>query len=252
MKGVILAAGASTRLRPLTDQVPKCLLEVGEKPILGRTLECLLVNGVTEVVIVTGYREVQIRDYVRGQFPNLAVTWLSNDQYASTNNIYSLWLTRGSVSDQDVLLLDSDIVFDSRIIGLLLTAGHENCLAVTRDKSLGHEEIKVRTDREGGIVEIGKGVSLDKASGESIGIEKFGRAFIGRLFTVLDRKILLEKSVNQFYEAAFQEVIDGGETIVAVNVGDLPCMEIDTAEDLETARAMIAARIPTTGARGGG
>lgn len=250
MKGVILAAGASTRLKPLTNDVPKCLLEVGEKPILGRMLECLLVNGVTEVVIVTGYRESQIRDYVKVHFPRLAVTWLSNELYASTNNIYSLWLTRGSVSDNDVLLLDSDIVFDSRIIGLLLTSGHQNCLAVTTGVSLGHEEIKVRVDGDGAIVEISKEVPPGKAFGESIGIEKFSRTLMGRLFAVLDRKILSEKNVNQFYEAAFQEVIDGGQTILAVNVGNLPCMEIDTAEDLETARAMIAARITAAEGRG--
>ncbi len=237
MKGVILAAGASTRLKPLTNSIPKCLLEVGEKPILGRTLDCLLVNGVTEVVIVTGYRESQIRDYVHEHFPDLTVKWLSNQRYESTNNIFSLWLTQESVLDSEILLLDSDIVFDSRIIGLLLTSGHENCLAVSRGKSLGHEEIKVRIDGKGGIAEISKEVPPEKALGESIGIEKFGRTFIRLLFEVLDRKIRREQNVNQFYEAAFQELIDSGQTVVAVDVGALPCMEIDTADDLETARA---------------
>ncbi len=242
MKGVILAAGASTRLRPLTNHLPKCLLEVGEKPILGRTLECLLANGITEVVIVTGYRESQIRKYVSDRFPRLAVTWLTNQQYDSTNNIYSLWLTRESVLDNDILLLDSDIVFDSRIIGLLLTSGHENCLAVTTGKPLGHEEIKVRVAGDGSIVEISKEVVPGKALGESIGIEKFSRPFVRTLFRVLDRKIVTEKNVNQFYEAAFQEVIDGGHSLVAVDVGELSCTEIDTPDDLETARMMIDTR----------
>lgn len=250
MKGVILAAGASARLRPLTDHVPKCLLNVGDKTILARMLDGLLAQGVTEFVIVTGYRESQIRDFVKDCFPTLAVTWLSNEHYASTNNIYSLWLTRESVSDHDILLLDSDIVFDDRIIGLLLTSGHDNCLAVTTGKSLGHEEIKVRVDGNGAIEEISKEVPPEKALGESIGIEKFGGTFLGRLFAVIDRKVLSEKNVNQFYEAAFQEVIDGGQTVIAVNVGNLPCMEIDTPEDLETARAMIAARAAAAEGRG--
>jgi len=238
MKAVILAAGVAARLRPLTDHVPKCLLEVGTKTILGRTLECLRANDLSEFVIVTGYRENQIRDFVAAHFPDLSVTFLSNEHFTTTNNIYSLWLTRKNILDHDMLLLDSDIVFDKRIIGLLLTSGHENCLAITSDKILGHEEIKVRVDDKGAIVEIGKDVSPADALGESIGIEKFGRVFLRRLFEVLDRKMLVEKSVNQFYEAAFQEVIDGGEKVYAVDVGDLLCIEIDTPDDLESARSL--------------
>jgi choline kinase len=240
LKAVILAAGVASRLRPLTDQTPKCLLNVGHETILGRTLESLRLSGVNELVMVTGYREDQIRDFVMRTFPHLAVTWLSNAEYASTNNIYSLWLTRKSIAGHDMLLLDSDIVFDSRIIRLLIDSGHENCLAVSTSKPLAQEEIKVRVSADGMILEIGKEVTAADALGESIGIEKFSRQCVERLFGVLERKMLNEKSVTQFYEAAFQEVIDGGEKIAAVDVGDYPCIEIDTLEDLESARAMIA------------
>lgn len=244
MKAVILAAGKSTRLRPLTDDVPKCLLAVGGRAILGMMLENLAASGVAECVIVTGYREPQIREYVAGHNPGIAVTFLSNERYAETNNIYSLWLTRKHLAGHSMLLLDSDIVFDGAVLTLLLRSGRENCLAIARGAPLGDEEVKVRTDSAATILEIGKEVSPEEAAGESIGIEKFGPAFVGRLFDVLERKIVQRNEVNHFYEAAFQEVIDAGFGVSAIDIGNLPCVEVDTPEDLEAARALIG-----TGAR---
>jgi len=239
MIAVILAAGTATRLRPLTDTMPKCLLPIGNTTMLGMTLDNLIANGVKKVVMVTGYREQQIRDFVTARYPDLAVTFLTNTRFAETNNIYSLWLTREHLAGHAMLLLDSDIVFDPAIIGLLRDSGHENCLAVLRSKALGIEEIKVRVDSAGMIREISKEVDRAAAFGESIGIELFSPRYVARLFGVLEQKIVLRRQVNQFYEAAFQEVIDCGEHVFAVDVGNLPCMEVDTPDDLNAARTFI-------------
>jgi choline kinase len=240
MKGVILAAGVSSRLRPLTDLVPKCLLELGGKSILGMTLENLVANGIADIVIVTGYRENQIRGFVRSAFPSLNVEFVRNDRFETTNNSYSLWLTEQAVGGAGIVLLDSDIVFDRRIIGLLTGSGHESCLAMMRGKTLGDEEIKVQVAPGGAIRRIGKDVPVPEAAGESIGIEKMSGEFLGSLYRILARMITREHNVNLFYEAAFQEAIAGGEVMMAVDVGGLQCIEIDTAEDLLAARAVSA------------
>ncbi len=115
MKAVILAAGIASRLRPLTDTTPKCLLKVGERCLLQRAFDALLQNGFREFVIVTGYRQQQIVDFLEAHYPALKVTFIYNEKYAFTNNIYSLWLTRPYVDKEDILLLDSDILFDRRL-----------------------------------------------------------------------------------------------------------------------------------------
>ena len=107
MKAVILAAGIASRLRPLTDTTPKCLLKVGERCLLQRAFDALLQNGFREFVIVTGYRQQQIVNFLEAHYPALEVTFIYNEKYASTNNIYSLWLTRPYVDKEDILLLDS-------------------------------------------------------------------------------------------------------------------------------------------------
>lgn len=244
MPAIILAAGTATRLRPLTDTLPKCLLHVGEKTILGHTIDSLKNAGMKEIILVTGYRAGQIREFLSVHYPDLHATYIHNPRYEETNNIYSLWLTKDLVLGKEVLLLDSDILFDWHILPLLEAGGARSCLAVRHDRALGEEEIKVRTDARGLVAAIGKEVDPTGAVGESIGIERFSVPFVAILFRVLDRMILREKRDTIFYEAAFQEAIDGGAEIAPVDVGTYRCIEIDTAEDLSRAVREVLPFLP--------
>ena len=173
MKSVILAAGVSARLRPLTDNTPKCLLKIGGKTILERTLDNLLAYNLDDIIIVTGYLEEQIKSFVKRYYPKLNVTYIFNEQYDTTNNIYSLWMTKDLVMNNEMLLMDSDILFDKKILELLIKSKYQNCLALRSDHKLSDEEIKVRLNSDKSIAEISKTVDLKHAVGESIGIEKF-------------------------------------------------------------------------------
>ena len=235
MKTVILAAGAGSRLKPLTDHMPKCLLKVGVKSILEMTIENLLATNNSEIIIVTGYLENKIREFIRERFRHLQITYIYNELYASTNNIYSLWLAKDEVLGNDMMMLDSDIVFDERIISKLQNSGYKNCLALKRHE-VHDEEIKVKTDAHGCVIEIGKEVNVSQAEGESIGIEIFGIEALTELYVILDRKVVTEKEVNQFYEAAFQELSDN--KLFIVDTTEYFCMEIDTEEDLKIAEGL--------------
>jgi choline kinase len=239
MKAIILAAGISARLRPLTDETPKCLIQIGGKTILQRTLDNLITYNLKDLIIVTGYLEEQIKNCVRRNYPQLEVTYIFNDKYDTTNNIYSLWLTKDFVKNNEILLMDSDILFDKRILELLLKSDHPNCLALRSDHQLGDEEIKVSLNEDKSISEISKTVDLKDAFGESIGIEKFGSKFTKKLFKILDQMIVTQNKVNIFYEAAFQKAIDEGEKIFAVDIGSLKCIELDYPEDLEKANKEV-------------
>jgi len=239
MKAVILAAGIASRLRPLTNNTPKCLLTVGEKNILELTIENLLPYNFPEIIIVTGYLENQIRDFIKKRFPQINVIYIYNNLYASTNNIYSLWLAGDAVLGDDMLMMDSDIVFDRKIISQLIDSGFENCLALKRHDVLD-EEIKVKVDSAGLVLEISKEVNPAEAAGESIGIEIFGKETLPLLYSILDRKILIEKKVDQFYETAFQELVNNGYELHIIDSTDYFCMEIDTESDLKMAELLIS------------
>ncbi|MBN2424067.1 MAG: phosphocholine cytidylyltransferase family protein [Calditrichaceae bacterium] len=235
MKAVILTAGMALRLRPLTDATPKCLLKVKNKPILGQILENLAENGIDEFVIVTGYLREQVLTYVETQYPELKITFIYNEVYDSTNNIYSLWLTKNEVAGESFLLLDGDIVFDKQIVELLNECGHPSALALRSSGHVGEEDMKVMADKKGFVKEINKSMNPAEAAGESIGIELFSAETSKLLFDELHIMMEEENKVNVWYEEAFQRIINKGVKIAAVDVHDLKCMELDTVEDFEQA-----------------
>ena len=116
MIGVILAAGMAKRLRPLTDTQPKCLLKVGERTLLERTVDAQLAAGINELVVVTGYRGEMIRNFLTEHYPSLTIHFIHNADYEHNNNIFSLWMTRPYTDGKDFLLMDSDILLDPQLV----------------------------------------------------------------------------------------------------------------------------------------
>ena len=235
MQAVILAAGMATRLRPLTDSRPKCLLDVGGKTILERTLENLLACGIDDFVIVTGFKAEMIESFVAREFDALKVSWIRNERYAETNNAYSLLLAEAAAADS-FLLLDSDILFPPELIRALMACPEKPCLALDRHPC-SDEEMKALVGRDGYLTDIGKGLDAASASGESIGFEIFSGASRQELFETLRKRIVSEGRENEFYEASYKEMIEGGARFKAVDTTRYPAMEIDSIEDLERARA---------------
>lgn len=238
MKAIILAAGIASRLRPLTDNMPKCLLQIGQKCLLERAFDGLISNGISEFVIVTGYRHEQIEEFLKNHYPHQKITYIYNKVYASTNNIYSLWLTRPEADGQEILLLDSDILFDPQIVTRVLASNKPNVLALN-DHPLSEEEIKVIVNEQGEVEEISKVCSIEEAIGESIGIEKMSAAYTTALFKELEQMIEKEDLDNIFYERAFERLIPQGHTFGVIDTTDLYSVELDTVEDFRQAQQLI-------------
>ncbi len=274
MKAIILAAGTASRLRPLTLHTPKCLLKVGERSLLQRSIDALIEAGIREFVIVTGYLHEQIEDFVRQTYPEFflplredrggSFTFIYNEAYETTNNIYSLWLARPEAEGKEVLLLDSDLLYDGEIVKRVLADKHENVLTLIRHE-LGEEEMKVVIDENGSITEISKTCDPALAAGESLGIERMGKAYTTALYKELEEMKTLSNSPlkgeehkasplkgglvgsggweNKFYELAFLRLIAKGQTFSVLDVTDLFSCELDTVEDFENAKQRIPAHL---------
>ncbi len=241
MIGVILAAGMAKRLRPLTDERPKCLLTVGERTLLQRTVDAIITAGINELVVVTGYRQQMIRDFLTAHYPAVTIHFIDNPDYAHNNNIFSLWLTRPYTEGKDFLLLDSDILFDPAIIPAVLKQ-EGSALALNRHE-LGEEEIKVIVDNENRVQEISKVCSIEQAIGESVGIEKMTADYSTALFSELEKMIEGEGLIDVFYEKAFERLIPQGHTFKIVDTTDSFSIELDTVEDFENAKKLIPANL---------
>ena len=242
MKAIILAAGIASRLRPLTNDRPKCLLEIGDKCLLQRAFDGLISNGINQFVIVTGYLHTLIEDFLSSHYPNTSITFIHNDRYDSTNNIYSLWLAQPAAEGEEIILLDSDILFDPAIVTRLLTSSHPDILALN-NHPLGEEEMKVITDELCRVKEISKTCSIKQAAGESIGIERMSPTYTKALYRELEQMILNEGLDNIFYERAFERLIPQGHTFYIEDTTDLFSTELDTIEDFNTAKQLIPSEL---------
>ena len=241
MIGVILAAGMAKRLRPLTDTKPKCLLKVGERTLLERTVDAMAAAGINEFVVVTGYLGNMIRDFLTIHYPLFTIHFLDNTDYAHNNNIYSLWMAGQIVRGKEFLLMDSDILCDPAAV-LRIASEQEAALAVNRHE-LGEEEMKVVVDSQMRITEISKTCRPEDAMGESVGIEKMTVAYSEALFRELDQMILQEGLIDIFYERAFERLIPQGHTFRVIDTTDYFSYELDTPEDFQRAQELMPAEL---------
>ena len=237
MIGVILAAGMAKRLRPLTDKMPKCLLKVGNRTLLERTVDAMAATGITEFVVVTGYRADQIREFLISQFSIFNFQFIHNADYEHNNNIFSLWLAGQVVRGKAFLLMDSDILCDPQAVAEVARQ-QEPALALNRHE-LGEEEMKIVVDRDNRITEISKTCRVEDALGESVGIEKMTAAYSEALYRELDQMIEKEGLIDIFYERAFERLIPQGHTFKVVDTTRFFSYELDTPEDFQRATELL-------------
>lgn len=236
---VILAAGIGNRLRPLPEDMPKCLVEVGEKPILFRQLTSLEEYHIEDVWIVVGYREELIRKYVQENFPHLNVRFILNNDFATTNTLYSLALAASKIpTGVRVLQLNGDVVFDAKILGLLLSSDSSLSFVAAQMGKCGEEEIKISLSRDGSVSEMNKSISIEKTVGEAIGINLFDKKCWRELAKHLSQSH--STHATEYFEYAVESVIKGGMKVFPLNIVDLRAIEIDFPEDLREAEQLFS------------
>jgi choline kinase len=234
---VILVAGVGSRLRPVTDTRPKALAPVGDETILGRAVRLLLDFGISRLILATGYRE----DAVRAALAGLAaeVSFCPNPRYDTTQNSVSLALCRDAVGERSFFKLDGDVVFDLELLERIAAPQAELAVGVDSGRKLDAEAMKVVVEGRT-IRRFGKGVPLAESHGESIGIERIASSASKKLFDALDERVAAGIT-NLYYEDVYSELIAEGRLVAEVaDVSGLRWTEVDTFEDLETARRLFS------------
>jgi choline kinase len=243
MRGVVLAAGAGSRLHPLTDDLPKTLLAVeGERTILDIALANLRAAGVEEVAIVIGAAAHRIEDR-RAELErrhDVRLELILNERALEWNNAYSLWLAR-EVLAQGALVVNGDTVHPPSVEQRLLEAAEADgaaiVLALDREKPLGEEEMKVVLTPEGTLARITKHTDPAGADGEYIGVTLIAPRGAAALAEALEATWRRDPSL--YYEDGYQEYADRGHAVGVTGVGAIDWIEIDNHDDLARAREML-------------
>ena len=243
MKAIILAAGVGSRIRPLTDNCPKSLLKVDGKTILEMMISHIQGCGINEIIFVLGYLQEQIKDFVKTNFTDLNAHFITNERYAETNTGYSLMLTKDLICESEFVKFDADVVFDKEILENLIKSEYANCLCIDKNINLDAEEIKVIVDEGNRVVKASKTVNPNDAIGESIGIEKISSTTAKTLFSELEVMMTDKQNHQEYYESAYERLIDKGVPFNTLDITGLRWTEIDTKEDFATAKEIFSLKI---------
>jgi L-glutamine-phosphate cytidylyltransferase len=237
MKALILAAGRGTRIRSVHGERPKCLISCDGETLLDRQINGLLATGIEDIGIVVGYESEQIlshvcarhgRDVDRFQF-------IFNPQFATTNNIYSLWLARTWLRGDSFVCLNADVLCDPEILAPLVASKAPISMIV--DPEWRDETMKV-VIHDGRIVRMSKRILAEEFDGTYIGITAFSADVHSLFFRTMARWIAAGK-VNEFFNVAVQDLADQGILVSPISTVGLPWAEIDDPSDLAFAQAHV-------------
>jgi L-glutamine-phosphate cytidylyltransferase len=247
MKCIILCAGQGTRLRPLTDHVPKCMVELLGKPLLRHQLDSLEACGLTDVHLVTGYRAEKLQGWGSGHF--------HNPRFASTNMVASLFEARELFDGSDDLIVAySDIVYEPRVIEALRSSPGQIATVVDRqwlplwsvrmDDPLSDAET-LRLNDDGTLREIGlKPRGLEDIEGQYVGLIRIAAEVqpdVLRYYDGLSHDVEYDgRSFDQMFMTSFLTGLMGNGMAIVAAMTDSGWLEVDTLEDLASYEALQA------------
>jgi choline kinase len=237
MIGLVLAAGAGRRLRPLTDHLPKTLLPVdGGTTILDNAVANLAAVGLIDVTIVVGYRSELVEERAAGletEF-GVRVSLVHNDRAQEWNNAYSLWLAREHLGS-GALVVNGDTVCPVGVPKTLLAErGPGLLLAVDDAKALGAEEMKVGLDGGGRVTTLSKQLPPAEARGEYIGLSLIEPTAAAEVTDAL--ATTWSTDPDRYYEDGYAEFAQRGGEVRPCPIGAVDWVEVDTPADLARAR----------------
>ena len=233
---LLLAAGSGNRLQPLTDSIPKCLIEINGRPILERLIDNLCDNGFKRLVIVVGYMHHCIRRFVNEYAGDLTIEFITNPLYQTTNNIYSLWLARNKIQEL-FLLVESDLVFESsQLEGLL----YPNKIAISRMQPwMNGTTITIDSLNRVQAFGMGGNGYTEITRYKTVNIYSLSDSTWRKVVERLELHISSGK-VNEYYEVVFKEMIaDGSLSMDGVFFDPERWYEIDTPADLANAERIL-------------
>lgn len=234
MRGIILAAGKGSRIADMTEGLPKGFLKIGDVRIIDHQIQSLRSLGISEIVIVTGYKSICFEE-AYGKCADITLVY--NPFYAHCNVLGSVWFARKWLKD-GFFFLHGDTYFDPTILKDLAQSKEEIVLAVEKKRTV-EEEMKVRIE-DGKIVEINKTMACLSAQGEFIGIAKFNKRSVPIIIDRINYNIERLGRLNDFFEVVIQSMIDEGQSIYPLDTNKRFSIEIDFPEDYVRALQKIA------------
>lgn len=243
MQAIILAAGMGRRLGEFTVNNTKCMLEVNGVRLIDRMLTQLATLQLDRIVIVIGYEGAKLREYVSLRYPDMNIIFIDNPVYDRTNNIYSLWLTREYMQQDDTLLLESDLILDDSILRQAIDARFPNVALVAKYQTW-MDGTMVRIDDENNILNFipKKSFRYEDVPHyyKTVNVYRLRKEFCRDHYLPFLEAYIKVLGENEYYEQVLRVIT----LIDTANIKAIPTeakwYEIDDVQDLRIAETMFA------------
>ncbi len=235
VKAIILSAGQGRRLLPLTENSPKCLLPVANKPVLAWQIDALQAAGVDEIIIVAGFQVEQIEALLQARYADRSsIRIVFNPFYEVADNLASCWLVRSEMNS-DFLLLNGDTVIEPKLISQVLNSPPAPItLSVDFKKSYDADDMKVQLNVDGWVRQVSKIVPPDQIDAESIGLVYFREQGPVCFSQAVEAALRHPAELKSWY-LSIVEKLAGQHLVNTCSVKGYRWCEIDFVEDLARA-----------------
>lgn len=244
MQAIILAAGMGRRLGEFTANNTKCMLEVNGVRLIDRTLGQLLALDLSRIIIVVGYEGQNLIDYINSRYHNDKIIFIENPVYYKTNNIYSLWLAKNQMAEEDTLLLESDLIFEDKLLQTAIDSPYKDCALVSKYETW-MDGTMVRIDEENNIVNFIPKKAFKYSDTQfyykTVNVYKFSKDFINNHYLPFLEAYIRVLGENEYYEQVLRVItlIDNAG-IKALPISGINWYEIDDVQDLRIAETIFA------------
>ncbi len=244
MQAMMLAAGMGRRLKELTSDNTKCMLKVHGRTLLERALDILVDAGMKRMVLVIGYRGENVRSFVGNSYRGMPVEYVENPIYNQTNNIYSLFLASKQLTEDDTILLESDLIFESSVITGLAADSRPNLAAVAPFKSWMDGTVVCLDENDNITRFLGKSDFKFREVGEyfkTVNIYKFSKEFSAKSYVPFLSAYCQALGNNEYYEQVLRVItlLDQND-LKGYRINRERWYEIDDIQDLNNAEAIFA------------
>lgn len=238
MKSIILAAGRGSRLLPLTETRPKCLLQVGERTVLDHQLDTLEAAGIEEVTVVTGFMSAKVEERVAARRGPMRVNTLFNPFFGVADNLASCWMARGAM-DGDFLLINGDTLFSPDLLVAVLASPPQS-VQVTIDRKPLYDEDDMKVTLDGSQLRaIGKRLPAAESHGESIGLLRFMGAGPRLFAEKLHEMMRTGDGVASWFLRAVDALAQHRPGVHTLSIEGHAWAELDTPDDYTLVRALF-------------
>jgi len=244
MQIIIPAAGMGKRLGSETYDKTKAMVKVHQRTLIERCLDTVVLHPINRIILVVGYEKDKLKDFLGDSYKGIDLVYVENNDYATTNNIYSIFLAKDYLIEDDTILIESDLIFEPKVLQMVVQNKFENLALVD----------KYKTWMDGTVVRINNDFSISHFISKmdfdynkvheyykTVNIYKFSRSFLNNVYIPFLEAYVKAMGNNEYYEQVLK-------VIVNLDMRDLKALpldgelwyEIDDAQDLDNASLIFA------------